>query len=120
MDYVSRINRKRRIRKIINNVLLYGFIVLIIFWLFLWPVIGTYEIETYSFYAEITDKAVTDKYRSSTKYHIFWCNGEEAGSDRVSESIYARYNIGDLIEIEAIVKQDWFGNQFVDYHLTGN
>lgn len=119
MDYMQRINRKRRIRETISNVLLYGFIAFIIFWL-LWPTIGAHEIETYSFYAEVTDKAVTDKYRSSTKYHIFWYNGEEAGSDRVSESIYAQYSIGDRIEIEAIVKQDWFGNQFVNYHLTGN
>lgn len=119
MTYKQRINRKRRICEIINKTLSCGIIALIIFCL-LWFTIGIHEVETYSFRAEITDKAVTDKYRSNIKYHIFWCNGEEAGSEQVDSDTYARYSIGDLIEIEAVVEQDWFGNKFVIYNVTEN
>lgn len=104
---------------IIANILYYGFIAFVIFCV-LWFTIGTSEVETYSFYAEITDKAVTDKYRGSTEYHIFWCNGEDAGSDEVGSNTYARYSIGDQIEVEAVVKQDWFGNEFTTYSVTEN
>ena len=116
MTYIQRIERNRRIREIIANTLFYAFIAIVIFCM-LWFTVGTNEIETYSFHAEITDKAVTDKYRSNTKSHIFWCDGEEAGSDRVSASTYARHTIGDLIEIKAIVEGDWFGNEFVTYEV---
>ena len=119
MTYMQRISRRQRIREIICNTVVYSLAAFTIFCL-LWFTIGTHEIETYSFHAEITDKAVTDKYRSNTEYHIFWCNGEEAGSDRVSASTYARYGIGDLIEVEVVVEQDWFGNEFVTYRLTEN
>lgn len=119
MDYMKRINRKRRLREAISNVLLYGFVAFIIFCL-LWFTIGTYEVETYIFHAEITDKAVTDKYRSNTEYHIFWSNGEEAGSDKVGSDVYARYRIGDLIEVEAVVEQDWFGNEYITYNVIRN
>ena len=119
MTYIQRIERRRRIREIIADVIFYTFVAAAIFFL-AWGTIGTHEVETYSFHAEITDKAVTDKYRSATKYHIFWCDGDEAGSDRVSASTYARYSIGDLIEVEATVEQDWFGNEFTTYDLTGN
>lgn len=119
MTYKQRISRRQRFREIICNTVVYGLAAFTIFCL-LWFTIGTHEVETYSFLAEITDKAVTDKYRNNTEYHIFWCNGEEADSDRVSASAYARYGIGDLIEIEAVVEQDWFGNEFVTYHLIGN
>lgn len=119
MTYMQRINRQRRIREIISNTIFYGIVGFAIFCL-LWFTIGTHEVETYTFHAEITDKAVTDKYRSSTEYHIFWCNGEEAGSDRVGSNVYARYSIGDLIEVEAVIEQDWFGNEFTSYNLTGN
>lgn len=119
MTYTQRIQRNRRIRETIGNIIFYTFIAALLF-LLVWGTIGTYEVETYSFHAEITDKAVTEKYRSNTKYHIFWCDGEEAGSDRVSASTYARYSIGDLIEVEATIEQDWFGNEFITYNLTGN
>lgn len=119
MTYKQKINRQRRIRGIIGETLFYGIIAFLIFCL-LWVTIGIHEIETYSFRAEITDKAVTDKYRSSTEYHIFWRNDENAGSDKVDSDIYARYSIGDSIEIEAVVEQDWFGNRFVTYNVTGN
>lgn len=119
MTYKQRVDRQRRIRGIIGKTLFYGIIALVIFCL-LWFTIGIHEVETYSFRAEITDKAVTDKYRSNTEYHIFWCNGEEAGSEQVGSNIYARYSIGDLIEIEAVVEQDWFGNKFVTYSITEN
>jgi hypothetical protein len=109
----------RRIRDTIANVLYLTFIAVAIFFL-AWLTIGVYEVETYSFHAEITDKAVTDKYRSVPKYHIFWCDGDEAGVDLVGASTYARYSIGDLIEVEATVKQDWFGTEFTTYNLTGN
>ena len=116
---MQRINRRLRICEIICNTVIYGLVAFIIFCL-LWFTIGTHEVETYSFLAEITDKAVTDEYRSNTKYHIFWSNGEEAGSDRVSASTYARYSIGDLIEVEAVIEQDWFDNEFVTYRLAEN
>lgn len=119
MTYTQRIERNRRIRETIGNIIVYAFIAVTIFWM-AWFTIGVYEVETYSFHAEITDKAVTDRYRSSTKYHIFWCDSELAGSDQVNASTYARYSIGDLIEIEATVKQDWFGNEFTIYNVTGN
>lgn len=119
MTYMQRINRRQRIREIICNTVVYSIAAFTIFCL-LWFTIGTHEVETYSFLAEITDKAVTDEYRSNTKYHIFWSNGEEAGSDRVSASTYARYGIGDLIEVEVVVEQDWFGNEFETYRLTEN
>lgn len=119
MTYMQRINRRLRICEIICNTVIYGLVAFIIFCL-LWFTIGTHEVETYSFHAEITDKAVTSKRSGSTKYHIFWCNGEEAGSDRVSASTYARYRIGDLIEVEAVIEQDWFGNEFTTYNVTGN
>lgn len=119
MTYMQRINRRQRTREIICNTVIYSLAAFTIFCL-LWFTIGTHEVETYSFHAEITDKAVTDKYRSNTEYHIFWCNGEEAGSDRVSANTYARYSIGDLIEVEAVVEQDWFGNEFTTYNVTGN
>lgn len=123
MTYMQRINRRQRIREIICNTVVYSIVAFIIFCLLfclLWFTIGTHEVKTYSFLAEITDKAVTDKYRSNTEYHIFWRNDEEAGSDRVSASTYARYGIGDLIEVEVVVEQDWFGNEFVTYRLTEN
>jgi hypothetical protein len=119
MPYTQRIQRNRRIRETIGNIIVYAFIAVTIFWM-AWFTIGVHEVETYSFHAEITDKAVTDKYRSTTEYHIFWCDGELAGSDRVNASTYARYSIGDLIEVEATVNQDWFGNEFTVYELTGN
>ena len=119
MTYMQRINRRQRIREIICNAVVYSIVAFTIFCL-LWSTIGTHEVETYSFLAEITDKAVTDKYRSNTEYHIFWRNGEEAGSDRVSASTYAQYGIGDLIEVEAVIEQDWFGNEFTTYNVTGN
>ena len=119
MTYTQRLERNRRIRETIGNIIFYTFIAFAIFFL-AWITIGTYEVETYSFHAEITDKAVTDKYRSAPKHHIFWCDGELAGSDQVNASTYARYGIGDLIEIEATVNQDWFGNEFTTYDVTGN
>ena len=119
MTYMQRINRQRRIREIIGNTIFYGIVGFAIFCL-LWFTIGTHEVETYTFHAEITDKAVTDEYRHATEYLIFWCDGEEAGCDEVSANTYARYSIGDLIEVEAVVKQDWFGNEFTSYNLTGN
>lgn len=119
MTYMQRINRRQRTREIICNTVIYSLAAFTIFCL-LWFTIGTHEVETYSFHAEITDKAITDKYRNNTEYHIFWCNGEEAGSDRVSASTYARYSIGDLVEVEAVVEQDWFGNEFTTYNVTGN
>ena len=119
MIYMQRINRQRRIREIISNTIFYSFVTLAVFCL-LWLTIGTDEVETYSFHAEITDKAVSDEYRHATEYLIFWCDGEEAGCDEVAASTYARYRIGDLIEVEATVKQDWFGNEFTSYNLTGN
>ncbi len=119
MTYTQRIERNRRIRETISNTLLFTFIAIVIFCM-AWFTIGVYEAETYSFHAEITDKAVTDEYRSATKYLIFWCDGELAGSDQVNASTYARYGIGDLIEIEATVNQDWFGNEFTTYDVTGN
>lgn len=119
MTYMQRINRRQRTREIICNIVVYSLVAFTIFCL-LWFTIGIHEVETYSFHAEITDKAVTDKYCSNTEYHIFWCNDEEAGSDRVSASTYARYGIGDLIEVEVVVEQDWFGNEFETYRLTEN
>lgn len=119
MSYMQKINRRRRIREIISNTLFYSFVAFVVFCL-LWFTIGTHEVETYTFHAEITDKAVTDKYRSSTEYHIFWCDGEEAGSDKVGSNTYARYSIGDLIEIEAVIEQDWFGNEYTTYSVTEN
>ena len=119
MTYTQRIERNRRIREIISNTIFYSIVAIVVFCM-AWFTIGVHEVETYSFHAEITDKAVTDKYRSSTEYHIFWCDGDEAGSDRVSASTYARYSIGDLIEVEATIEQDWFGNEFTTYNLTGN
>ena len=116
MTYIQRIERRRRIREIIADIIFYAFVAAALFFL-AWGTIGTHEVETYSFHAEITDKAVTDKYRSNTKYHIFWRDGDEAGSDRVNASTYARYSIGDLIEVEATVEQDWFGNEFVTYEI---
>lgn len=109
----------RRIREIIGNILFYTFITIAIFFM-AWFTIGVYEADTYSFHAEITDKAVTDEYRRATEYLIFWCTDEEAGCDEVSSSTYARYRIGDLIEVEATVKRDWFGNEFTTYNVTGN
>ena len=109
----------RRIRDTIGNILYITFIAIAIFFL-AWLIIGVHEVETYSFHAEITDKAVTDEYRHATEYLIFWCNDENAGCDEVSASTYARYCIGDLIEVEATVKQDWFGTEFTTYNLTGN
>lgn len=109
----------RRIRDIIGNILYFTFIAIAIFFI-AWFTVGTYEAKTYSFQAEITDKAVTDEYRHATEYLIFWCDGEEAGCDEVSSSTYARYSIGDLIEVEATVNQDWFGTEFTRYNLTGN
>ena len=108
-----------RIRDTIGNILYFIFIAAAIFFV-AWFTIGVDEVETYSFHAEITDKAVTDEYRHATEYLIFWCDGEEAGCDEVSASIYARYRIGDLIEVEATVKQDWFGTEFTTYNVTGN
>lgn len=119
MTYIQRIERNRRIREIIGDVIVYTVLAIIIFCV-LWFTVGTHEVETYSFHAEITDKAVTEKYRSAPKYHIFWCDGEEAGCDEVGASTYARYRIGDLIEIEATVKQDWFGIEFTTYNVTRN
>ena len=119
MTYMQRINRRHRIHEIIFDTLFYSFIAFVIFCC-LWFTIGTHEVETHSFHAEITDKAVTGVYRSGTKYHIFWCNDEEAGSDEVDASAYARYSIGDLIEVEVVVEQDWFGNEYTTYSVTGN
>ena len=119
MTYTQRIERNRRIRETIGNIIFYTIVAAAVFFM-VWFTIGVHEVETYSFHAEITDKAVTDKYRSSTKYHIFWCDGEEAGCDEVSASTYARYSIGDLIEVEATVEQDWFGNEFTTYNVIGN
>ena len=119
MTYIKRIERNRRIRKTIGNILSFASIAILIFML-AWLTIGIYEVETYSFHAEITDKAVTDEYRHATEYLIFWCDGEEAGCDEVGASTYARYRIGDLIEIEATVKQDWFGTEITVYNVTGN
>lgn len=119
MTYMQRISRRQRIREIVCNTVVYSLAAFTIFCL-LWFTIGTHEIETYSFHAEITDKAVTNKYHGGTKYLIFWCNDEEAGSDEVDASTYARYSIGDLIEVETVVEQDWFGNEFVTYRLTEN
>jgi len=110
---------KNKIFRTIGDIIFFTFIAIAIFFL-AWFTIGIHEVETYSFHAEITDKAVTEKYRSAPKYHIFWCDGDEAGADRVSASTYARYSIGDLIEIEATVKQDWFGTEFTTYDVTGN
>lgn len=112
-------NRTRKFGDFIFDVFLYALVAATIFGL-AWFTIGTYEVETYTFHAEITDKAVTDEYRRATEYLIFWCDDEVAGCDEVSASTYARYRIGDLIEVEAIVKQDWFGNEFTKYGLTGN
>lgn len=119
MTYTQSIERNRRIREAIGNILFFAFIAIAIFML-AWLTIGIHEVETYSFHAEITDKAMSDKYRHVTEYLIFWCDGEEAGYDEVSTSTYARYRIGDLIEIEATVKQDWFGTEFTTYVITGN
>ena len=123
MTYMQRINRQRRIYEtianVIFNIIFYAFVAVALFFI-AWFTVGTDEVETYSFHAEITDKAVTDEYRHATEYLIFWCDGEEAGCDEVSSNTYARYSIGDLIEVEATVKQDWFGNEFTRYNLTGN
>ena len=119
MTYIQRIERRRRIREIIADIIFYAFVAVAFFFI-AWFTIGVDEVETYTFHAEITDKAVTDEYRHATEYLIFWCDGEEAGCDEVSASTYARYRIGDLIEVEATVKQDWFGTEFTRYNLTGN
>lgn len=109
----------RRISEIIFNIIFYAFVAVALFFI-AWFTIGVYEVETYTFHAEITDKAVTDEYRSATEYLIFWCDGEAAGCDEVSASTYARYSIGDLIEVEATVNQDWFGTEFTRYSVIGN
>jgi hypothetical protein len=118
-----RIDRQRRIHEtianVIFNIIFYAFVAVAFFFI-AWFTIGVDEVETYTFHAEITDKAVTDEYRHATEYLIFWCDGEEAGCDEVAASTYARYRIGDLIEVEATVKQDWFGTEFTRYNLTGN
>lgn len=119
MTYMQRIERRRRIRETIGNIIFFTFISIAIFML-AWLTIGIHEVETYSFHAEITDKAVSDEYRRATEYLIFWCDGEEAGCDEVSANTYARYRIGDLIEIEATAKRDWFGTEFTTYNVTGN
>lgn len=67
------------------------------------------EVESYSFHATITDKAIVDEYRKPREYLLFFVDGEEAGAVDVMTHEYARYAIGDTILVNATVVESIFG-----------
>lgn len=71
----------------------------------------TEEVETYTIEATITDKDIIDEYRQSREYLLFWVDGEESGELEVGSKTYARYAVGNTIQIEVTVKESIFGTQ---------
>ena len=97
--------------------LLGGFI---LFVMLLLPVLGftTYQsVETYAFHATITDKAVVDEKGSPCRYILFFVDGDEAGELHVKSADYARYGIGELVRVEAEVKENIFTKSQIFYTL---
>ena len=75
-----------------------------------------HEVETYSFHATITDKAIVDEYRQPREYLLFFVDGEEAGAVDVMAHEYARYAIGDMILVNATVAENYH-DEWVFYDL---
>ena len=74
-------------------------------------------IETYAFHATVTDKAVVDEKGSPCRYILFFVDGEEAGELYVEPADYARYGIGELVRVEAEVKENIFTKSQTFYTL---
>ena len=92
----------------------------ILFAMLLLPVLGftTYEtVETYAFHATVTDKAVVDEMYQPRCYILFFVDGEEAGELYVEPADYARYGIGELVRVEAEVKENIFTKSQTFYTL---
>ena len=92
----------------------------ILFAMLLLPVLGftTYEtIETYAFHATVTDKAVVDERYQPRCYILFFVDGDEAGEVWVTPADYARHGIGDLIRVEAEVRENIFGEIEENYEF---
>lgn len=92
----------------------------ILFAMLLLPVLGftTYEtVETYAFHATVTDKAVVDERYQPRCYILFFVDGDEAGEVWVTPADYARHGIGDLIRVEAEVRENIFGEIEENYEF---
>lgn len=88
--------------------------------LFLLPVLecATYHtVETYAFHATVTDKAVVDERYQPRCYILFFVDGDEAGEVWVTPADYARHGIGDLIRVEAEVRENIFGEIEENYEF---
>jgi hypothetical protein len=84
------------------------------------PVLGWITldtVETYAFHATITDKAVIDEKGSPCRYILFFVDGEEAGEMYVEPADYARHGVGDLVRVEAEVKENIFTKSQTFYTL---
>lgn len=93
---------------------------IVLFGVLLVPVLGfaTYEtVETYSFDATVTDKAVVDERHQPRCYILFFVNGSEAGEVWVTSADYARHSIGDLIRVEVEVRENIFGKIEENYEF---
>lgn len=88
--------------------------------LFFLPVLecATYHtVETYAFYATVTDKAVVDERYQPRCYVLFFVDGDEAGEVWVTSADYARHSIGDLIRVEVEVRENIFGEIEENYEF---
>ena len=74
-------------------------------------------VETYAFHATVTDKAVVDEKGSPCRYILFFVDGDEAGELYVEPADYARYGIGELVRVEAEVKENIFTKSQTFYTL---
>ena len=79
--------------------------------------VTTHEVETYEFDATVTAKTVIDEYRRTREHLLYWVNGDESGEVNADVSDYARYAVGDLVPIKAVVKEDIFGNLRAFYKI---
>lgn len=92
----------------------------ILFGILLLPVLGftTYQtVETYSFDAVVTDKAVVDERYQPRCYVLFFVDGDEAGEVWVTSADYARHSIGDFIRVEVEVRENIFGKIEENYEF---
>lgn len=76
-----------------------------------------HTVETYTFEATVTDKAVVDEGNHSHCYILFFVDGDEAGEVWVTSADYARYSIGDLIRVEVEVRENIFGKIEENYEF---
>lgn len=89
--------------------------------LLLADVITTTEVETYTVGCEVTQLAYAEKSISRSKsravYQMGVRNDDFATTIEISSSDFARYVVGDVVEIEVVLLESCFGTCGAEYRL---